>query len=181
MLARIFGVYLTLLGISFIVIGLLGNPVEPIQKSYVSEFPERVFRSLSRYISVSSGNVEIKVLSEGTSYIVVYRNLMGYRFEKLFDGVVKGYKKLEYKSDLPTSYYIYVRLSGVEVNGSTNASRPKFLLNLSIYPNLNYTFVVGSILLILGVSITYTGIYIDKWKTRKYVLAKQERIRNRFY
>ncbi|HIQ13678.1 MAG TPA: hypothetical protein EYH44_04785 [Thermoprotei archaeon] len=160
-LPRLVGIYLVVIGLGFISIGVIGTSQEPIKTSLIMEFEHLAYYDSVRILSISSGVVEINVISEGPLTLSIYRSVMGFGLEEVAREFIRGYKKFRFEVYLPTDIYFHMFLGGVNLSGAEDGEPPKLLIDVAAYPNNNYTLVLGGLFTgIGGLMVYYRELFI---------------------
>lgn len=158
---RVLAMYLFVVGVAIVIMGVIGGSQEPVSESFVYEFHEMVPQREVRYVSITSGDVTITIISEAEAYLAIYRAVFWGGPEKVYEGVVEGLESLEYSTDVPSSYYVYIDLLPTD-EVAVNGSRPKLLLDISAEPNLDFTYVFGGPMMGLGVALILLGRFVSR-------------------
>ncbi len=137
-------------GLSLIVIGIIGGGLDPIEKSYLIEFKPRTPSNFTRVVSLNSGELHISIISDGNAKIIISKQVFNMGYEEVYRGFVSGYESIELSTLIPTNYYIKVELLPYGGEENKDDSVPKFLMGIIVYPNSNYGFVFGSFFALFG-------------------------------
>jgi len=138
-------------GLSLLVVGVIGGELDPIEKSYTYEFRPRSIARFSKVLSLNSGEVHISIISDANAKITIYKETFNLGMEEIIDKYVTGYESLKFSNFYPTNYYLEIELLPVGEELKNGTDPPKFLIGIVVYPNSNYGFIFGSIFTAIGV------------------------------
>ncbi len=166
---RVLAIYFLVIGVAIVLMGVLGGVREPISESFLYEFHEILPERDVKYVSLTSGVVRISIISEAEAYVTIYRSVFGGGPEKLFERVVEGLEKLEFATDVPSSYYVYIEL--MPTNELVNGSRPRMLLDILVEPDYDFTYVFGGPIIGVGVALLLLDRVVARREASRFLAS----------